>query len=267
MSLLEIEAVAVAYGGRPVLRGVSLPPLGPGSLVGILGPNGVGKSTLLRAIAGLQAFEGRVRLGGAALARLSQADRARQVGYLPQDLPQPSRLIVYEAVYSACRAVRPDLPAPAIEAACERAFAALDLGELALRPLERLSGGERQMVGLAQIMVRAPRLYLLDEPTSSLDLRRQIGVLESVRRAVRADGGLCLAAVHDINLALRHCDAIALLSGGRMVACGPPREALTADTLARVFGVAGRIETCSEGRPFVIVDDVAAAAGSHPKSH
>lgn len=254
--MLTIDSLTLAYGDKPVLRDVSLPVLPTGALVGVLGPNGSGKSTLLRALAGLMAHDGQVLLDTEPLSGMDRAQRVRRIGYLPQDLPQASSLVGYEAVMSACRAVRTDWSRREVEKACARIFEHLDLMPLAFRPLGRLSGGERQMIGLAQVMVRDPRLFLLDEPTSALDLKRQVAVLSAVRSAVRASDGLCLAALHDINLALRHCDLIALLSHGSLIAFGPAEGTLTPALLRRAYGIEGRIETCSRGRPLVIVDAV-----------
>ena len=110
------------------------------------------------------------------------------------------------------------------------------------------------MVGLAQVIVRRPSVMLLDEPTSALDLRWQLTVLDTVRMILGRHEGLCLMALHDINLAIRHCDFIALFGDGRLLAFGPPAEAVTSDILSQAYGIAGRVETCSRGLPFVVTE-------------
>jgi iron complex transport system ATP-binding protein len=254
MASLKIENLTLAYPGKSVLTGVSLPEIPPGSLVGVLGPNGVGKSTLLRALAGLGPYAGTALLDDEALDRMTHFRRAQRVGYLPQALPQETSLVAYEAVLSACRAVRPDLPKARIDAAVERVFDVLGIRPLAFQALNKMSGGQRQMVGLAQVMVRRPSVMLLDEPTSALDLRWQLTVLDTVRMILGRHGGLCLMALHDINLAIRHCDFIALFGGGRLLAFGPPAKAVTAEALSQAYGIAGRVETCSRGLPFVVTE-------------
>lgn len=254
MTGLRIETLAAAYGRKRILDGLALPPLAPGSVTALLGANGAGKSTLLKTLAGVHPGEGRVRLDGMALMDMPQRARAGVVGYLPQTLPSGSSLVAYEVVSAALRAALPDLAGPARDARLEATFARLGIGELALRRLDSLSGGQRQLVALAQVFARAPRLMLLDEPTSALDLRWQIFVLAAVREAARRDGSVALVAIHDINLALRFADAVAVLKDGDVLAFGPARDALTPEILGRAYGVAARVESCSRGYAVVIAD-------------
>ena len=258
---LLLQGVSAGYRNRRVIEGLALPLVPPGTLLGLLGQNAAGKSTLMRGIAGLGRTAGTIALDGVSLPGLSAAKRAALVGYLPQSLPPPSPLVAYEAVLSACRSVRADLGAEAAEAAIDRAFSTLGISHLALRRMSELSGGQRQMVGLAQVMVRSPRLLLLDEPTSALDLRWQLSVVEAVRDAVRATGAIGIVAIHDINLAIRACDQVAVLAHGRLLAAGRPAEVVTPAVLAESFGVESRVEACSQGVPVVLVDRALVRAG------
>ena len=251
---LRIRDLTLSYGRTVVQAGVSLPDIGTGRIVGLLGPNGVGKSTFLRAVAGLQAHRGTLDLNGESVAAMDPARRRALIGYLPQTLPQGTTLVAYEAVVSACRAVRPDLPGSEVEAMTEEIFAELGITGIAFRALTRMSGGQRQMVGLAQVLVRRPPVLLLDEPTSALDLRWQLSVLEVTRRMVERRGGLALIALHDINIALRHCDDLAVLGRDGLIAFGPPAEAMDAGVLRRAYRVEGRIERCSLGYPIAVTD-------------
>lgn len=251
---LEVRDLSAGYGAREVLSGLSLPLLPPGTLAAVVGANAAGKSTLLKALAGLRPARGEVLLDGEDLGRLDLGRRLARVGYLPQLLPQGTALVVYEAVLSALRASRRELAADAAEAAVERVFDSLSLRPLALRRLDELSGGQRQMVGLAQTMVRDPRLLLLDEPTSALDLRWQLHVLETVRDLTRRHAAVGLIAIHDLNLALRFCDRVIVLGDGCLLAVGAPDEVFDAEVLRRAYGVEGRVERCSLGYRVVLVD-------------
>lgn len=265
---LELRQLSAGYSRRPVLAGLDLECIVPGTLVALVGPNAVGKSTLLKAIAGLRPVQGQVLLDGTNLATLNPRERLRRVGYLPQALPQATSLVAYEAMLSAMRASRPDLDREHVEAAIARVFATLGLDSLALRPLNELSGGQRQMIGLAQVLVRVPRLLLLDEPTSALDLRWQLQVLQAVRTLVSEGRTLALIAVHDLNLALRFCDRIVVLGPGqahnRLLAAGRPADVLTPELLREAYGVRARIEHCSRGYPLVLADEAIALNGDSP---
>ncbi len=259
---LGLSGLVAGYGRTPVLAGIDLPLLPPGSVVAVLGSNGAGKSTLLKALAGLRAAAGHAELDGGDLLRMPASQRMRAVGYLPQALPQASSIIAYEAVLSALRAIRPDLSRQETDSRIEAVFDTLGLRPLALRHLNELSGGQRQMVGLAQVLVRHPRLLLLDEPTSALDLRWQISVLETVRRIADADGAVCLIAIHDLNLALRFCDQVVVLGGGRVIAAGPPENALDPMVLRHAYGIEARVERCTRGFPMVLADRALSCEGT-----
>ncbi|QEA13054.1 ABC transporter ATP-binding protein [Comamonas flocculans] len=266
---LMLQQISTGYARRPVLHDLSLERIAPGTLVALAGPNAVGKSTLLKAIAGLHPVQGRVLLDGIDLARLPPRERLRRVGYLPQALPQASSLVAYEAMLSSLHASRPGLGRSQAEAAIEHTFATLGLKALALRPLNQLSGGQRQMIGLAQVLVRAPRLLLLDEPTSALDLRWQLLVLQAVHALVAQGQTLALMAVHDLNLALRFCQQVVVLGPGRpharMLAAGRPAGVLTPELLRAAYGVQARVERCSRGHPLVLADSALAIPDEDPR--
>ena len=164
------------------------------------------------------------------------------IGYMPQGLPGDAALTALESVLTASRR---GLTWHTSRADIDLAWTALDelgVAELADRPLGQLSGGQRQLVALAQTLVREPELILLDEPTSALDLRRQVAVLSHVRRICHRDSGrLAVVALHDLNLAARFCDRLAVLGDGRILAEGPPAEVLRPDVIAEVYGLRVRI--------------------------
>lgn len=251
MSALHVETLRAGYRGRPVIAGLSLAPLEPGTVTALVGPNAAGKSTLLKAIAGLVAATGSVRLDTTELLALTGPERAALVGYLPQNLPAATGLTVLEGVLAAFRA-----SGPGTREAARRAMLALDrlgVADLAAGSLDRLSGGQRQLVGLAGALVREPQLLLLDEPTSALDLFHQVRVMEEAR-AVAATGRVVVMVLHDLALAARWADRIVVLHRGSVAVSAAPAAALTPATLGAVYGVSGRVEPCSRGIPQIIVD-------------
>ncbi|MFD2265145.1 ABC transporter ATP-binding protein [Lacibacterium aquatile] len=256
MSALHVESLSVALGGRTIINSLTLPAIPSGAVTALVGPNAAGKSTLLRAIAGLIPSKGGLRWGEMDLQRASLADRAGQIAFMPQALPAGVQLRVLETVVSALMAAPSGQRPRSSALAREQALAILqrlDIEGLALISLDTLSGGQRQMVGLAQAIVRNPRLLLLDEPTSALDLRHQTRVM-SIARDMADKGAAVVAVLHDLALAARWADRILVLNGGHLKSAGSPEQAITPAMLAEVYGVSARVEPCSMGRLQVLVD-------------
>ncbi|MGX9962925.1 ABC transporter ATP-binding protein [Roseomonas sp. F4] len=254
---LTVQGLRVGYGSRVVVEGLDLPPLMPGTLTALVGPNAAGKSTLLRGMAGLvPRTRGAVRLGGQDLLAMRIPDRARHLAYMPQGLPGGVALTVLETLVGALRAVPGGTAIGGAEATRRGLdlLRRLEIADLALLALDRLSGGQRQLVGLAQALVRRPDVLLLDEPTSALDLRHQLCVMELVRRMVREEAVIGVVVLHDLGLAARFADRVVALSHGAVQADGTPEGTLTPALLAAVYGVAGRVERCSEGHLLVLAD-------------
>ncbi len=249
---LQLDNLSVRRGGQTVLDGLNLPPLPAGSLTALIGPNGAGKSTLIHALAGLLPFQGEASLQGVSLRQLAPAERARRVGLLPQTLPQGSGLSVYEFLLVGLRAA--GASAREAEQASEAMLVELGLLPLALKRMDTLSGGQRQMVALAQALARRPGLLLLDEPNSALDLHWQLTMLDAVQRVVAERQAVALLALHDLNLALRSCARVIVLAGGRCRADGPPQQVLSPSLLAEVYGVLGRIEHSSRGEALFVLE-------------
>lgn len=254
---LSVTGLRVAYGRRAVVEGLDLAPLRPGTLTALVGPNAAGKSTLLRGIAGLvPGTRGAVRLGERDLLAMSIPERARHLAYMPQGLPGGVALTVMETLVGALRAT-PTALAPNGAAAAAHAVAVLrrlGIEHLAMRTLDRLSGGQRQLVGLAQALAREPAVLMLDEPTSALDLRHQMSVMALVRETVVSRGLVGVVVLHDLGLAARFADRLVALSNGAIQADGTPAETLTPDLLARVYEVEARVERCSQGHLLVLAD-------------
>jgi iron complex transport system ATP-binding protein len=248
MSGLSIEDLHVAYGRRVVLRGVNAAALRPGTVTALLGPNASGKSTLLRSIAGLKRpSAGRIRLDGEAICGLGLAARTRLVRYVPQSFASAARLTVFDAVLVAARTAGATGPSARIMAKVEAILARVRIPHLAARMLCDLSGGQQQLVALAQGLVQPARVLLLDEPTSALDLRHQLEALGLLREIARAEGHVAIVALHDLSLAARHADRVMLMDGGTVVADGTPDSVLGDPVCGRTYGVRLHTETSRHG--------------------
>ena len=251
---LAVDALSAGYGREDVLRRLSIPALAAGEVTALLGPNGSGKSTLLKALAGLvRPREGRASLDGLDLTRLDHGERARHVVYLPQSLPAAVHLRVFESVLVAAKAsdaMAQSVDLPAIDRLLER----LGIAHLALHYLDALSGGQKQLVGLAQALIRHPRVLLLDEPLSALDLNYQFHVMRLLQQETREHGLISLIVLHDLNVALQHADRAVMIHEGALHGAGEPADVITPASLAAVYGVQARVEACSRGRRQVLVD-------------
>lgn len=238
MAELLWRDVHVARGPRPILKGASLR-VGPGELVALIGPNGAGKSTLLQIGLGALALDrGEVLIGGDDPRALSPSVRARRIAYLPQTRPLAWPLLVEDVVALGRFAYGASLrrPTGADAAAIERAIAACRLESLAGRRTDALSGGELARVHVARALAAEAPLLMADEPTASLDPLYAFETLE-ILRAFCAQGGGAIVTLHDLSLAARFADRIALLHDGRIIADDAPSAVLTPPLLARAFNV------------------------------
>ncbi|MGW7056078.1 ABC transporter ATP-binding protein [Streptomyces sp. NPDC054887] len=246
---IAVEAVSFGYPGRPVLTDVDLR-VEPGELVALIGLNGCGKSTLLRLVAGLlKPSAGRVLLEGHDLGRLSRRATARRVALLHQSSPGVPGMTVRQLVKQGRYAARGPLGMlrDGDDEVCARALADVGVTDWADRAVDSLSGGERQRVRLAMSLAQDTGVLLLDEPTTYLDLRHQLEVLQTVVR-LREERSLTVVMVlHDLGHAARFADRVVALRGGRVVADGPPEHIVTPRLLADVLGVAGRVGRDPEG--------------------
>jgi iron complex transport system ATP-binding protein len=243
---LTLDRISVRYGASFAVHEVSAS-VPPGEWVGLIGANGAGKSSLLRAIAHLVPHDGVVSVEGEPTARLSRRRRAQLIAYVSQQPELPSGMAVLD--YTLLGRT-PHIPYFGVEAETDRALCRdilerLDLASLAGRALSTLSGGELQRVVLARALAQDAPVLLLDEPTSALDLGRRVDALELVDELRRERGLTVLSAMHDLTLAAQFAERLLLLSGGRIVAAGEPRVVLDEDVLSTCFG----------GRVRVIVDD------------
>jgi iron complex transport system ATP-binding protein len=251
--VLSFEDVAVHFGERQILDGISLE-VAPGELVALAGPNGAGKTTLFRVAArSLRPDRGHVRVGGDEVGSLPRRELARRLAVVPQDVTIPFPFLAGEVVLMG-RSPHAGARAFDTREDVDRALAAMGavgVAHLADRPMPELSGGERQLVLCARAFAQQPDILLLDEPTAHLDLRHRIELLARVREFV-AEGGSALVVSHDLDLAARTSDRLALLAGGRLIEVGPPGEVLRPEVLRSAFGVEAQVVLGPDGAPLVV---------------
>ena len=235
--MLRIENLSVAYGPRLVLSGVSLE-VNSGEVLALIGPNGAGKSTLLRAVSGVvPAKAGSVRTNGDALLSLSTMQRARVLAVVPQIASMPPAFTVWETVLLGRTPYLNFLGqvSEKDEEIARLALSRVDALDLAERRVGELSGGEQQRVLLARAMAQSTPILLLDEPTSNLDLHYQVNFMETVSSLAHQDNLAILVALHDLNLAARYSDRIALMVDGKIKAAGTPQQVLTPELISAVY--------------------------------
>jgi len=248
MSAISLERVTVTLGGREVVREVTAE-IETGDWVARSGPHGAGKTSLLRAVAGLLPCDGSVSLEGAPLAELGRRERAQRLALVPQEPRTPPWLTVAEYVLMGRTPYLRPLAreGDADHDAAARALSRLDLDELAERTLGTLSGGERQRVVVARALAQEASIVLLDEPTASLDIGHQQQALDLLDALRETEGLTLVAAMHDLTLAAQYADRVLLLDQGRVVADGAPAEVLTEEALAQHYGARVRVVTLDDG--------------------
>ena len=241
---LTLDRLTLRLDGCTVLDDVSAV-LVPGRVTAILGPNGAGKSSLLRCIAALLPHAGDVRIGEHSIAALAPDERARQVGYLPQ---QGAVHWNVNAIDVVALGRLPHRTSAATDlAAVASAMAATGTVEFAERPVDTLSGGERARVLLARVLAGEPKWLLADEPLASLDPAHQLDVLARLRDVARRGTGV-LVVLHDLAHAARIADDVLLLRSGHLIAAGPAAETLAQEQLRLLFGVDVAFVETPDGR-------------------
>jgi iron complex transport system ATP-binding protein len=247
--ILSVAGVHFQYPSRPVLKGVSFD-LPMGKILGVLGVNGAGKSTLLKCLNKiLRPEKGSVLLDGEDLLKMSGNEVARALGYVPQKYGE-ERLTVYDTVLLGRKPYIRWAAAETDFQVVERVLQVMHLEDYAMRPIHELSGGEMQKVIIARALAQEPKVLLLDEPISSLDLKNQLEVMELICRVVEDQRLSAILAIHDINLALRFADRLLFLKEGKVYAVAD-RRAVTSRVIREVYGVEVILQEV-QGYPVVI---------------
>lgn len=246
MVALQLQSVGAYHGRRLFIEDVTTPVMRAGELIAVIGPNAAGKSTLFKRITGLLNGPGEVKVEG--------GKRKNAISYMPQDNAANAVLTVYESILLARKQGQSWSVDDHDLHFIDQIMAALNIAPIAFRDLGALSGGQRQLVALAQALVREPEIMLMDEPTSALDLHRQVEVLSFMREQAKSKNMLVLIAIHDLNQALRFADKVIIIANGRLQAYGAPRDVVTVQMLGNVYNIEARIEKCSRGFDHIIVD-------------
>jgi iron complex transport system ATP-binding protein len=253
--IYELRGVGMSYGEREVLRKVTLD-LTAGVVLTITGPNGAGKSTLLSILGGLRRdYAGSCVFGEREVREWPRRAFAQQVAVVPQrvqmEFPFTAAQVVTMGRTPFCNGL---FESPDDHAAVERAMRVTDTTGFADRDFRSLSGGERQRVVLASALAQTPRVLLLDEPTTFLDLQHQVALFR-ILRGLASEGVLVVTVTHDLNLAVRYSDRLLMLRAGEVRAIGTPEEILEPRIIRDVFSVDAQIHRSAGGAPWIIYGD------------
>lgn len=233
--ILEVEGVEFQYKSKEVLKDIKFQ-LKRNEILSILGPNGVGKTTLLKCMnAILKPKKGAVLIENEDVLKLEQIEIARRLGYVPQRC-EPARLTAFDAILLGRMPHMKWNISPEDVMLVEATIKKLNLEDMALRYIDELSGGELQKVGIARAIAQNPKLLLLDEPTSSLDLKNQLEILDTIRDIVRKENVSAIMTMHDLNLAFRYSDKFLFLKNGTIFAAGSMSD-ITPQIIHEVYGV------------------------------
>jgi iron complex transport system ATP-binding protein len=247
---LDIVDLNLSYGSKSVLDGLNLQ--AEPEITALIGPNAAGKSTLLKCVAGILKPEGHIFLDEKDILDQKKTELREMISYLPQDMPDLTTLTVMEVVLLG---KVNSLSWKVSEEEIDQAYRVLeDLGMegQASSPMTELSGGQQQMVYIAQSLVRNPSLLLMDEPTNNLDLQKQLEMFELVKGVTEERKITTLMVLHDINLASRYADRIVVLRDGKVFCSGTAKEVINEDLIRDVYGVEAAVHLSQEGFPQIL---------------
>ncbi len=242
--LLSVEDLSFSWPSRVVLDKLNFS-VQSNELISVLGVNGAGKTTLLKCINRiLSPSSGSINLLSQNVVGMAIKDVAKHVAYVPQSVGTNFPMNVFDVVLLGRRPHLQWFVGEGDRDKVSECLEFLEIDEFAFRRYDQLSGGERQRVVLAKALAQEPKLFLLDEPTSDLDLKHQITTMEKIRSVINDpnQASSAIVAIHDIDIAAQFSDKIMLLHEGRIRAYGPPKEVLTTELIAEVFGVVAEVQ-------------------------
>lgn len=238
---IAVENISFSYNSQPILKDVSLA-VQKGQILSIVGPNGAGKSTLLKCMVHLLKPQvGAVYLDGKNIATKNHRELAKAMGYIPQNTMDIFPVTVLETVLMGRKPhITWDVTDEDFRVVAQ-VMKFLDIEQLAERPLDQLSGGQKQKVFIARALAQQSPIVLFDEPTSNLDIRHQLEVFAMIKRITQTEGRIGIVVVHDLNLAARFSDKLVMLKNGSVYATGTPGEVITEENIKEVYNVSASI--------------------------
>jgi len=247
---ITIKGLKFGYNGSRILDDLDLE-IGDSEVLALVGPNGSGKTTLIKCIDRILKPKGSILLDGKDLESIGRKEIARRLGYVPQSSSTPLATTVFDTVLMGRRPhINWRVSDGDIEKVSET-LELLDLQDLAMRDFSQLSGGQKQKVLVARALCQEPEVLLLDEPTSNLDMRHQLEVMEMISRLVKEKKISAVMALHDLNLAAMFADKLAILKGGKIFRAGRPSDLLNSENIREVYSVEAVVMN-EMGRPCII---------------
>jgi iron complex transport system ATP-binding protein len=248
---LEVKDLEFGYGDVTILKGISME-LAPSELLALVGPNGTGKSTLMRCIDKIiTPRKGTVLVDGVDTAQMSSIERAKRIGYVPQGVSQVFPTTVFDTVLMGRHPYFGWWSGKEDEDRVLDVLQMMELEEFAMRSINDLSGGQQQKVFIARALVQEADILLLDEPVSALDIKHQLEVMNTVRNIVKEKDISAIISIHDLNLASRYADRLLMMYGGTVFATGSSSEVLTKENLEHVYGVEAEVTDLANGRHYI----------------
>lgn len=251
MVKITIKGLTFGYNGARILDDLDLV-VGDSEILSLVGPNGSGKTTFIKCIDRILKPKGSILLDGERdLQSMSRGDVAKCIGYVPQSSSGVLSTTVFDTVLMGRK---PHMGWRVAEEDIDKVveiMKLLQVEKFALKDFNELSGGQKQRVLIARALAQEPKVLLLDEPTSNLDLKHQLGVLETVRSLIKNTGVSAVMAIHDLNLAARYSDRLVMLQDGKIHAVGDPKELLTPENIRTIFGVEAVVMKDLD-RPYVV---------------